>query len=415
MSRTVTMTTHDALFKEFYGSGKDQSLINKKTPLLSILLKNKKVDWVGDSFVQPVRFGSAVGLGYRSQGQNLPAPGVSPRGKAVFLAKRAYASCEFDREAIIASRSDKGSFARVTASEIESTEEGFKLHMLERALFGDGSGKLGEVQSVTGAGTAGNPWVIVGETNGTNAPKHKKRYYPKNAKLDLFTQGGVYQMTVQVVSASTTTVTCVTVAVGNSVTPVAGDLLYWEGNKDQEVIGLRNLAPAVAGNLYGISQTANPEFRGQIKTITGALDYGDINAIISDLEEEIDSPNVAIAGHKAVTLLKNQSEDAKRYNVAEIKSSDLKIGFKGIQLMSDEGPFPLISSQMCPDDEIWLFKKEYMQIVMRQDFGWFNDDGVLMLRDPNKDVFNSRYGGYFELFCSKPNTVGVIRGFDIPA
>ena len=48
---------------------------------------------------------------------------------------------------------------------------------------------------------------------------------------------------------------------------------------------------------------------------------------------------------------------------------------------------------------------------MREDFGWFEDDGIFMLRDQNKDVYNARYGGYFELFCSKPNSVGRIRNF----
>lgn len=413
MGRNVNMTDQDALFKEFYGSGKDQSLVNKHTPLASILLKNKKADWVGDNFVQPVRFGSAVGLGYRATGQNLPTPGAAPRGKAVFPAKPVYASAEYDRQAIIASRNDRGAFAKVTVSEVEATIEGFNIHMLERALFGDSTGKLGEVASVTGAGTVASPWVIVGTTTGTNAPKHKRKYYPVGARLDLYTAAGVYQLTVKVVSASTTSITATTVAVGSSVTPVALDLIYWEGNKDNEIVGLRNLAPASAGTLYGISQTTNPNFMGATTTITGALAYDDVNSKVSDLEEEIDSPNLGICSHKAMTILKNQSEDLKRYN-AEVKSSDGKIGFKGIEVMSDAGPFPLVASQMCPDDEIWMLNKDYIQLVCREDLGWFDDDGRILLRDPNKDLYNARYGGYIELFCSKPNSVGLIKGFTVP-
>lgn len=414
MSRTVTMTSHDALFKEFYGSSKDQSLVNKKTPLASILMKNKKADWVGDNFVQPLRFGSSTGLGYRSQGQNLPTPGASPRGKAVFPAKAAYATVEYERQAIIASRNDRGAFAKVTVSEVEATIEGFNLHMLERALFGDGSGALGEVSSVSGAGTVASPYVITGTTTGTNAPKHKKRYYPRGARLDLYTAAGVYQMTVQVVSASTTTLTVTTVTVGNSGTPVALDILYWEGNKGQECTGLKLLAPSVAGTLYGVSQTLNPEFRGAVTPIVGALAYDDVNQIVSDLEEEIGSPKLAVGSFKAITLLKNQAEDQKRYNVAEVKSSDAKIGFKGLQLMSDEGAFPIVASQMCPDDEIWFMDPAHLQLVLREDMGWFDDDGSILMRDQNKDVYAARYGGYFELFCSKPNSVGVLRGFTVP-
>ena len=84
---------------------------------------------------------------------------------------------------------------------------------------------------------------------------------------------------------------------------------------------------------------------------------------------------------------------------------------KGIELLGDDGPFPMISSQMCDDDEIYFLNTKYMQLVMRQDFGWFDDDGTILLRDPNKDVYNARYGGYFELFCSKPNSVARLRNF----
>lgn len=414
MSRTVSMSSADALFKELYGNGNDQSLVNAKTPLASILMKNKKADWVGDNFVQPVRFGSAVGLGYRAVGANLPAPKSAPRDKAVFPAKRAYATAEYDREAIIASRNDKGAFAKVTVDEAEATVEGFMLHMLERALFSDKSGVLGEVESVTGAGTTASPWAMVLEDDMGAAPKPKKSFFPRGAKFDLYTQAGVYGMTVEVVSytSSTKTLKATTISTGAVATPVAEDLIYWEGNKDGECVGLKNLAPASAGTLYGISQTTNPEFMGKVTDLNGAtLSYDDLNDIIADLEDTIGSPTLGICSHTTMAGIKNQSEDAKRYGSAEVKSSDLTIGFKGLEVMTAEGPIPLIASQMCPNEDIWFVDKKYLQLIMRQDFGWFDDDGTILLRDPNKDVYNARYGGYFELFCSKPNTVGRITDF----
>lgn len=415
MSRNLGINaSHDqnALFKEFYGSGADQSLVNKKTPLSSVLLKNKKVDWVGDQFVQPVRFGSAVGLGYRPAGSNLPAPGEAPRGKAVFQSKRAYATAEYDRESIKASRNDKGAFAKVTVDTVEATLEGFNLHMIERALFSDSTGKLAQVASTTGTGTAADPWVITGSTVTTVAPKYKRRFFPRGAKLDLFTTGGVYQMTVQVVSATSTTVSAVTLNTGSVASPQVADLLFWEGNRNGECVGLKQIAPVTAGTLYGIDQTLNPEFAGKVNDLNGAtIDYSDINQIVSDLEEEIGSPKLAVGSHTTVARLKSQAEDQKRYSMAEVKSSDAKIGFKGIEIMSDEGAFPLIASQMCEENELFFLDPAYLMLVMREDFGWFDDDGTILLRDPNKDVYAARYGGYFELFCSKPNSVGRVRNF----
>jgi hypothetical protein len=404
----------NALFKEFYGSGADQSLVNAKSPLAAILMKNKKVDFVGKQFVQPVRFGSAVGLGYRSSGQNLPQPVSAPRDSAIFNAVRAYATAEYEREAIISSRNDRGAFAKVTVDEVEAVLEGFNLHMVERALFGDSSGKLGEVSALSsGAGTEASPWVVTMATSGTNAPKYKKKYFPRGAKIDFFTSGGTYQLTAKVVSFTSTTVSFVLVSTGSAVQPTAADLLYWEGNKDQECVGLKSIAPVSAGTLYGISQSSNPEFRGIVNNLGGnTLAYDDLNQIVSDLEDELGmSPNLAVCSHATKAALKSQAEEHKRYNVLEVKSSDTKIGFKGIELMGDEGPFAMISSQMCEDNEIYFLNTKFLQLVMREDFGWFSDDGTILLRDPNKDVLNARYGGYFELFCSKPNSVGRIRNF----
>jgi hypothetical protein len=406
----------NALFKDFYGSGSDQSLINAKTPLASILMKNKSVEFVGKQFVQPVRFGSAVGLGYRASGQNLPQPKSAPRDQAVFPAKRAYATAEYEREAIVASRNDRGAFARVTVDEVEAVLEGFNLHMVERALFGDTSGKLGAIASLdSGAGTEASPWVVTMSTTGILAPKFKKRYFPRGAKMELYTSGGTLQLTVIVASFDATTLSLVLDSTGSAAAPAANDILYWEGNRNGEVVGLKSIAPVSAGTLYGISQTTNPEFRGIVSNLSGAtLAYGDLNDIISDLEDELGmSPDLAVCSHATKAALKSQAEDQKRYNVAEIKSSDAKIGFKGLELMGDGGPFGMISSQMCEDDEIYFVNTKYLQLVMRQDFGWFDDDGSILLRDTNKDVYNARFGGYFELFCSKPNSVARLRNFAV--
>lgn len=420
-SRVANITTHDALFKQMYGNGSDASLVNKKAPLASILMKNKRVDFVGDQFVQPVRFGSAVGLGYRSPGQNLPAPIASPRARAVFPAKRAYGTAEFDREAIVASRNDKGAFAKITVDEVDAVEEGFLLHQVERSLFGDASGALAQIDdaSVAGAGTPASPWAFDLDAATTVYPKGKAKYFPQGAHMDLYSTGGVYQLTIEIVSASTDTstgvvsLTATLVATGSASAPDDDMVIYWEGNKDQEIVGLKLIAPISNGTLYGIAQSAQPKFKGLVTSLTGTLAYDDVNDAVSALEEESESPDIAICSHAALALLKNQSEDAKRYNQAEVKSSNGIIGFKGIEIMTDSGAIPVIASQMCPKDEMFLLNSKYMQLVMRQDFGWFDDDGTVLLRDPNKDVYAARYGGYFELFCSKPNTVHRLYGFSV--
>ncbi len=413
--RYFNQTDQDALFKEFYGKA-GGSVVNPKAPLASILMKNKNAQWVGSEFIEPIRMSSGVGLGYRSLGQNLPSPMAAIRQKVSFTAKRAYATAEFDREAIVASRNDKGAFAKATVDEVEATQEGFLLHMIERALFADGSGKLGEVSAtaVTGAGTDASPWVVTPTTTGTNAPVYKRQYFPLGAKIDLYSSGGVYQLTARVKTRTSTTISLVLVANGSAVIPASGDIMYWEGNRNQEIAGLANISPVAAGTLYGISQSDYPDFAGQVQTISGALQFDDVNnAVELSSQESGEDPNLGVCSHEAFALLKNLAEDQKRYNSIELKSSDAKIGFKGIEVITGSGSFGIIPSQMCPKNELHLLNTKHLQLVMRQDFGWFDDDGTILLRDQNKDLYNSRYGGYFEFYCSKPNAQYRVKGFTV--
>lgn len=413
MARAIEMAND--LFKNLYVDIEDHSLLNRKAPATAIIGKNKNVEWVGDSYIAPVQFGAALGLGFRSSGQNLPTPVAARRGQAVLAAKSVYGTAEYQRQAILASRNGKGAFAKATAANTKDTVDGFDLYMIERSFFGDGSGKLGEVGTVdSGAGTAASPWVITMATTGTNGPKYIRHYFPVGAKLDVYSSAGVLQLTGEVVGRTSTTINFKALSISGDSAPAATDVFYWEGNKDIEFTGLLSLAPASAGTLYGISQSDNPEYRGIVNDLGGAtIVYGDINDIVSDMEDELGaSPNLGFCSHRTMARLKSQSEDAKRYSM-DAKSSNGKIGFKGLEIMGAEGPFPLIASQMCQADEMWFCNKDYLQFVLRQDFGWFDEDGSILMRDQNKDVYGARYGGYGDLFCSKPNSVGRITDFAV--
>lgn len=420
-NRSFNLTDQSAWFKEFYAEA-SETAINKQATMAALLQRNKRADWTGDQFRQAIRFGFGVGLGYRSKGENLPTPGTAPYEQAMFTAKRVYATAEFDREAIVASRNDKGAFGKVTVENVESTVEGFNVHMMERPLFGNGTGVLGESVSIaSGAGTSASPWVLNMDVTPTAAstPKFKSRYFPIGARLDLYTAAGVYQLSVTVVTSSqvANTLTVSLLRSGAVVAPVAGDLFYWEGNKDKEIVGFGQICPAVASSLYGISQTQYTDMAGGFLNLAGgSLAYDDINNIVEAARDRSGyDADFGITSAKGISVLKNLSEDLKRYNSIEIKSFDGKAGFKGIEITTGSGSFGIVSSQMCPDDELIIGNRKHLQLVMRQDFGWFDDDGTVLLRDPNKDVYGSRYGGYLENFCNKPNSFYRIKGFAVPA
>lgn len=431
MSREFNLSDQSAMFKQFYAKS-STSAVNGKAPLASILMKDKEAQWVGSQFIQPVRFTVSAGLGYRSRGEVLPEPQSAAVSQVAFSAKRAYVTIELDREAILASRNDKGAFAKATAHEVDAAVEGFMLHNVERALFGDSSGILGECDqaaSTTGSGTTGSPWVIPMEAtigdlaDSSTTPVFKSKYFVRGGLYDLYTTGGAYQMTVQIQSinssASPPTISAVLVTAGASSsisgTGAANWLWYWSGNRDKEITGLRNICTtSTSGNLYGIARSEEL-WRGDVTTVSGSLAEDDLNRAVENVHEKSgEEPNLIVASHKGMAILKNLVEADKRYIMTDVKSSDGSIGFKGMNVQTSGGAIPVVASQMCPNDHIYLLNTKYLKLVMRQDFGWFEEDGSPFLRHPDKDQLSARYGGYFEFYCSKPSAQYRISGFTVP-
>ena len=78
-------------------------------------------------------------------------------------AKKVYATCQVEREAIKASANDEGAFRKATAETTRKNVEACSRNK-SRILFGDGSGILGigtgAAANVTGAGTIPIPYIV---------------------------------------------------------------------------------------------------------------------------------------------------------------------------------------------------------------------------------------------------------------
>jgi hypothetical protein len=91
-------------------------------------------------------------------------------------------------------------------------------------------------------------------------------------------------------------------------------------------------------------------------------------------------------------------EDIKYIDVSP-RDKDLvgKIGFKAVDLQAGPARIPMLISRFCAEDDVWLLNDDHIKIMHRPGFGWFDDDGTVLLRQADSDGYEARYGGYLEV------------------
>ena len=80
--------------------------------------------------------------------------------------------------------------------------------------------------------------------------------------------------------------------------------------------------------------------------------------------------------------------------------------------MSVDGPIGIFPERFVEDDTIYLLNDSHIHMYHRPDFGWFDDDGTVFLREANSDSYEARYGGYLECYIN-PCFHGVITGLSV--
>lgn len=387
-----SLSEAQALFKINYYK-RSENLYNSANVLLGRV--KKKYDFTGRSrFVATSHsFQGGVGSG------SLPTTNVASYQEATFSAKKVYARCDIDREAIKAAADDAGAFIKQTKHSVEKTVESWNRNM-SRILFGVGDGSLGVgdgATNVTGAGTSGNPYVVVLQASTfIEANWEEQDYINYDAETS--------NLEIAEVVPSTYTIKLVGTSVGlaalTGVGPVpTNKYFYMQGSKDNDPYGLKQVLSATSGSLYGVSVTRR--WQATQENAGGAGITVDLmNKVMLNVEKKTGKvPNLIVASYVQLRKILNLLEDAKEYMV-EPRSADLKgkLSFRGVEFMSTMGAVPMFADRFMPDSEVWFLNDNHIEIHHRPGFGWFDDDGTVFLRKADSDEYEARYGGYLQVY-----------------
>jgi hypothetical protein len=394
-----SLTTASNLFKIKYGKLAENTY-NSANVLLGRVKKD--FDFVGKrmDIAVPTSFAGGVGSG------SLPTANYAAIQDAVIEAKKMYAVGQVDRESIKAASSNEGAFIELTKFSTQKAVESWMRNM-SRALFNDGSGKLGQF-SGSASGTASAPVITVTAASWKEANWEEKDYINVNSLSSVWE--------VVSVDPSTKAITLARISGSDDLTAigVGTHSVYMQNSKDNDPQGLKGVLDATGGTLYGVSVGRRWQAAAQIAAGGAGITPDALNQGMMEIQRKSGKvPNLIITSFTQYRKLLNLLEDQKQY-LLDPRATDLvgKVSFKGLEFMSAAGPVGIYPERFCEDDRVYLLNDNFITIKHRPDFGFFDDDGTVFLRDASSDSYSFRYGGYLQSYIV-PSFHGVISGLAV--
>lgn len=350
-----SLTTVSNLFKIKYGKLSD-NVYNSATPLLSRL--KKSYDFVGKrmDIAVPTSFAGGVGSG------SLPTANYAAYEDAVISAKKMYAVCQIDREAIKAAENDEGAFVRMTKHVVQKTVESWMRNM-SRTLFGTSAGALGTTTAANAGGTAAAPTVVISTATWKEANFEEKDYINVDSYSDVFE--------ITAVAPSTRTITLARISGSTDLTGVStAKVLYMQNSKNNDPTGIKEAVDATSSTLYSVN--VGRRWQAFQKAASGAgLTVDFMNEVMLGVEKQCGKvPNLIVTSYTQYRKLLNLLEDQKQY-IIEPRSPELKgkVSFKGIEFMSNAGPVGVVADRFAEDDRMYFLNDNMIEIKHRPGFG----------------------------------------------
>ncbi len=397
------LTNSSAYFKEKYAKI-SENVYNSANVTLARL--KKSYDFTGKQLTRaiPQSFNGGVGSG------RLPSATYDLAADAIMTAKKVYSVVEIDREAIKAADGRDGSFVAQTKHTVAKGVESWMRNM-SRILWNEQTnGALGtgdNSTTVTGTGTSVDPYVIV-----ISASTWKEANWEERDGVNIGTETTI--LTISEVVPATRTIKLVgtsTILAAATGSTAISSIVYMQGSKDNDPTGIATVCAATSSTLYSITVARRWQASVQADSSSAGITTDFLNKDMLEIQRKCGKvPKMIITSFTQYRKLLNLMEDQKEY-VVDPRASELKgkVSFTGLAFHSAAGLVPIFPERFVADDRVYYINDDFIELVHRPDFGWFDDDGTVFLRKADDDAYEARYGGYLECYVA-PNFQGYRYG-----
>lgn len=383
----VTMTSADNALKSVYLGVVSEQLDTAINPLLAKIQRSTADVW-GKEVRRLAQYGVNGGVGAGTEEGDLPSAAGNNYEQFVTTLKNLYGTIEISDKAVRASENNVGAFVNLLNAEMDGLIRSSAFNF-GRMLFGDGSGVLCKVVSVSG-----NTVTADGVKN-----------LIEGMVVDVLSAGGapISGAKGRRVAAVDRAAKTFTVS-GDALSGVAKDnLVCVQGSYDLELTGLGAIFKD-SGSLYGLDRATHKWMIPYMQSSVGALSETVMQKAIDWLEERAGSRvDFIVCSWGVKRALQNLLSENRR-------STDVEVLAGGYKAMTYNG-IPVVADRFCPDGTMYLLNTSDFCLHQLCDWKWLEgDDGKVLKQIAGKPLYTATLVKYADLVCARPCGQAMLTG-----
>lgn len=383
----VTMTSADNALKSVYLGAVSEQLDTAINPLLAKIQRSTADVW-GKEVRRLAQYGVNGGVGAGTEEGDLPSAAGNNYEQFVTTLKNLYGTIEISDKAVRASENNVGAFVNLLNAEMDGLIRSSAFNF-GRMLFGDGSGVLCKVVSVSG-----NTVTADGVKN-----------LIEGMVVDVLAAGGApisgaKGRRVVAVDRAAKTFTLS----GDALTGVAKDnLVCVQGSYNLELTGLGAIFKDT-GSLYGLDRATHKWMIPYMQSSVGTLSETVMQKAIDWLEERAGSRvDFIVCSWGVKRAMQNLLSENRR-------STDVEVLAGGYKAMTYNG-IPVVADRFCPDGTMYLLNTSDFCLHQLCDWKWLEgDDGKVLKQIAGKPLYTATLVKYADLVCARPCGQAMLTG-----
>ena len=398
---SLNRTVADAALKEDYQPAIREQL-NQANAILAQIETNDH-DFEGRRAVLSLHTGRNHGVGARAENGTLPAAGNQAYTEQRAPVFHNYGRIQVSGPVIDAMKSDKGSFTRAVASEVEGLTRDLKRDY-SRQIFGTSNGVI----AATGTSASGVVITLAATTTITQL-----RQFEVGMVIDVGTVAcPTSQASARNIVAINRSALTITVDGANFTTTNGTHFIFRAGSggagaSQKEITGLQTIV-AETGALHNVNPSSVPVWAsyvddngGTLRSPTDTLFERAMDEILLEGGEDVD---LLVTTHGVSRAYAAGLKDDKRYS----NTIDLKGGFKALSVTAGRKEVGLLADRDCPENQAFLLNTNHITHFVNSDWEWMDKDGAILSRVANTDAYEATFYKRSELATDKRNAHGKV-------
>jgi hypothetical protein len=399
MAGQSILTFASEAIKLVYGDLHEQ--LRDKNPALQLIESSAShITQNGREVIFDTHIGRNQGIGARGVREKLPVAGAQKYKQAHLYLTNLYGAIEVDGQLFEQAAENYQAFINVVDHELKGLKKDLAVD-LNRQVYGDGTGKLAVVVSVSGQ------TITVDSTHWLQEGLTFDAVDPTDGSKD----NGTGHLEITDINETTKVIT-VTGTIGGSVT--AGDILVRASNGtnsyNKEWTGLGAIVKA-SGTLHDIDPDDYPIWKSTEKTLasggsTGTLTELALINLVQNVDKKGGDVDVMLASPGVFNAYWDLLQGLRQFT----NGATLEGGQRAFTFDAVGKPIKFVSDYAAPANTLYALSTKELVVNRKRDWSWMDRDGSMWSRVADTDAYEARIFQYSQLGTYRRNAHAVLTG-----